>query len=270
MGTLPFLEWIVQSGKPFVFVGDGVGQSLLRCLVLNKQRGGLKVAAVRVRGSAEHRKAILEEIASITGGLVFNDDLGVELNQITLREIGTAKRVLIGKDKTVVFSRKRDDVRPQGGEPSDDRNSHDSQPRQAGTPEDQSAAGFAPANGEPIPRFPGGMTWVDLEYDEQLREALVPNSSGTPSSPNQPAGTQIERLQRGPSPVALAALTRWYVERRDAWPAGEKYPSQEADLIAARNRFADRFVSRDVVRAVRAEHAPAAWTNKGRRKHARK
>ena len=193
MGTLPFLEWIVQSGKPFVFVGDGVGQSLLQCLVLNKQRGSLKVAAVRVRGSAEHRKAILEEIASITGGLVFNDDLGVEFNQITLREIGTAKRVLIGKDKTVVFSRKRDDVRPQGGEPSDDRNSHDSQPRQAGAAEDQSAAGFASANGEPIPRSP--------EDHEQLREALVPNSSGTPSSPNQPAGMQMERLQRGPPPL---------------------------------------------------------------------
>jgi hypothetical protein len=73
----------------------------------------------------------------------------------------------------------------------------------------------------------------------------------------------------GRLPIALGVLTKWYIQRRDAWPARRKHPSADEDLITAHDKFPDNFISRDVIRAVRAEHAPAAWTTGGRRKLAR-
>jgi chaperonin GroEL (HSP60 family) len=100
---LPILETIVQTGKPFLFIGEDIDRSLLRTLVLNKQHSGMQIAAVRVRGDHERRKMVLEEVAAFTGGLVLNDDLGIEIEQITYREIGTARKVLIEKDRTTIF-----------------------------------------------------------------------------------------------------------------------------------------------------------------------
>ena len=100
---LSILETIVQTGRPFLFIGEDIDRSLLRTLVLNKQRGGMQIAAVRVRGDHERRKMVLEEVAAFTGGLVLNDDLGIEIEQITYREIGTARKVLIEKNRTTIF-----------------------------------------------------------------------------------------------------------------------------------------------------------------------
>jgi hypothetical protein len=100
---MPFLDWAVQSGKPLVFIGADPGLGLLHLLVENTERGSLPAAAVRVQGSDEYRKEILEKIATITGGLVFNDDLGLDFRQFVHRGVGTAKRIVIGKDRTVVY-----------------------------------------------------------------------------------------------------------------------------------------------------------------------
>jgi hypothetical protein len=109
-----------------------------------------------------------------------------------------------------------------------------------------------------------------LRTQSSRRDALDPNSSGVSASPTRPAGMQNERGQGQKPPIALAALTKWYIQRRDAWPAHRKHPSADEDLIAAQAEFPDNFISRDMIRAVRAEHAPAAWTARGRRKLARK